>query len=55
MLLWLAFGPNSLVGAQFEGKGIVTFEGFKVFNGQVHAVEAIFKGMPLDASSGWGE
>jgi hypothetical protein len=51
VLLWLAFGPGSLPGAQ--GKGIVTFEGFKVFGGQIQAVEAIFKGMPLDASSGW--
>jgi hypothetical protein len=55
VLLWLAFGPGSLAGPQFQGKGIVTFEGFKVFNGQIHAVEAIFKGMPLDASSGWPE
>jgi hypothetical protein len=53
VLLYLAFGPGSLMGAQFNGKGLVTFEGFKVFGGQIQAVEAIFKGMPLDASSGW--
>ena len=55
VLLWLAFGPNSLVGPQFQGKGLVTFEGFKVFDGKIQAVEAIFKGMPLDTSSGWPE
>jgi hypothetical protein len=51
VLLWLAFGPGSLPGAQ--GTGLVTFEGFKVFGGQIQAVEAIFKGMPLDSTSGW--
>jgi hypothetical protein len=53
VLLWLDFGRGSLPGAAFEGKGLVTFEAFKVHGGMVHAAEAIFKAAPLNASSGW--
>jgi hypothetical protein len=53
VLLWLAFGPGSLPGAGAQARGLVTFEGFKVFDGKIQAVEAIFKGMPLDSTSGW--
>jgi hypothetical protein len=53
VLFWLAFGPGSLPGAAFEGKGLVTFEAFKVYGGAIHAAEAVFKALPLDASSGW--
>jgi hypothetical protein len=31
----------------------VTFEAFKIFGGQVHAVEAVFEGMPAGTPSGW--
>jgi hypothetical protein len=30
----------------------VTFEAFKVYGGEVHAVEAMFKGMPADTPPG---
>jgi len=53
VLFWLAFGRGSLPGAAFEGKGLVTFEAFKVYGGTIHAAEAVFKGLPLNASSGW--
>ena len=53
VLFWLAFGRGSLPGAAFEGKGLVTFEAFKVYGGSIHAAEAVFKALPLDAPSGW--
>jgi len=53
VLYLLRFGRGSLVGPQFDGKELVTFEAFKVYGGQVHAAEAVFKAFPLTASSGW--
>lgn len=53
VLLWMNFGKGSLPGPQNEGKSLVTFEAFKVYGGQVHAVEAVFEGMPADAARGW--
>jgi hypothetical protein len=51
VLLWMNFGKGSL--PRGEGKALVTFEAFKVYGGQVHAVEAMFKGMPPEAGRGW--
>ena len=51
VLLRLDFGPGSLPGA--GGRSLVTFEGFKIYGGQVHAVEAVFEGMPPNSPSGW--
>jgi hypothetical protein len=51
VLLWMDFGKGSLPGG--EGKALVTFEAFKVYGGQVHAVEAVFKGMPANTPPGW--
>ncbi len=53
VLLWMNFGPGSLPGPQTAGKSLVTFEAFKVYGGQVHAVEAVFEGMAEDAGRGW--
>lgn len=53
VLFMLRFGRGSLVGPQFEGKELVTFEAFKVYGGAIHAAEAVFKAAPLDAPSGW--
>jgi hypothetical protein len=55
VMLWLDFGPGSLMGANAAGKSLVTFEGFKIYGGQMHAVEAVFKGMPLNSPTGWDE
>ena len=55
VLLWLDFGQGSLMGANAAGKSLVTFEGFKIYGGQVHAVEAVFKSMPLNSPTGWDE
>jgi hypothetical protein len=54
VLLWMDFGPGSLPGPQgAPPRSLVTFEAFKIFGGQVHAVEAMFEGMPPGTASGW--
>jgi hypothetical protein len=54
VLLWMDFGPGSLPGPPNAApRSLVTFEAFKVYGGQVHAVEAIFEGMPGGTPSGW--
>ncbi|HEY7671855.1 MAG TPA: hypothetical protein VIC71_06540 [Gammaproteobacteria bacterium] len=53
VLLRMDFGAGSLPGPASAGKVLVTFEAFKVYGGQVHAVEAIFEGMPANTPSGW--
>jgi len=55
VLFWLAFGRGSLPGPAFEGKELVTFEAFKVYGGQMHSAEAVFKALPLNASTGWDQ
>jgi hypothetical protein len=51
VVLWMDFGAGSL--PRGEGKALVTFEAFKVYGGEMHAVEAMFKGMPADTPPGW--
>jgi hypothetical protein len=53
VLLWMNFGAGSLPGPQGGGRALVTFEAFKVYGGQVHAVEAIFQGMEASTTRGW--
>jgi hypothetical protein len=54
VLLWMDFGPGSLPGPTgAPPRSLVTFEAFKIYGGQVHAVEAIFEGMPPGTASGW--
>jgi hypothetical protein len=54
VLLWMDFGPGSLPGpADAPPRSLVTFEAFKIYGGQVHAVEAMFEGMPPNTASGW--
>lgn len=53
VLLWMDFGAGSLPGPATAGKSLKTFEAFKVYGGQVHAVEAVFEGMPADLPRGW--
>ncbi|HEX7079931.1 MAG TPA: hypothetical protein VF329_02820 [Gammaproteobacteria bacterium] len=53
VLLRLDFGRGSLPGPSNAGQSLVTFEAFKVYGGQIHAVEAVFEAMPLGGSSGW--
>lgn len=53
VLLRLDFGRGSLPGPGGGEMSLVTFEGFKVYGGQVHAVEAVFEGMPANSPTGW--
>ena len=53
VLLRMDFGRSSLPGPQNEGRSLVTFEAFKIYGGQVHAVEAVFEGMPANTPSRW--
>jgi hypothetical protein len=54
VLLWMDFGPGSLPGPPGAApRSLVTFEAFKIYGGQVHAVEAMFEGMPAGTASGW--
>jgi hypothetical protein len=54
VLLRLDFGRGSLP-ARGEGppQVLVTFEAFKVYGGQIHAVEAVFESMPANSRRGW--
>jgi hypothetical protein len=50
-LLRMNFGPG---GARYgEGNGLMVWEAFKVYGGQIHGVEAFMKIMPVAAPSGW--
>jgi hypothetical protein len=53
VLLRMDFGKGSLPGPDTQGQSLVTFEAFKVYGGRVHAVEAIFEGMPAHSPRGW--
>jgi hypothetical protein len=53
VLLWMNFGNGSLPGPQTVGKALVTFEAFKVYGGQMHAVEAVFEGMEVGTRPPW--
>jgi hypothetical protein len=54
VLFHLAFGRGSLPGANAQkGLGLVTFEAFKIYGGQVHAAEAIFEAQPAEGPFGW--
>jgi hypothetical protein len=54
VLFHLAFGRGSLPGPNAQkGLGLVTFEAFKVYGGQVHAAEAIFEAQAAEGPFGW--
>ena len=36
-----------------EGSGLMVWEAFKVYGGEIHGVEAFMKVMPVAAPSGW--
>lgn len=50
VLLSMDFGAGS---TRVAGDSLVVWEAFKVYGGQIHAVEAFMKNMPLGTSSGW--
>ncbi|MGH9688829.1 MAG: hypothetical protein ACRD5K_17240 [Candidatus Acidiferrales bacterium] len=52
VLLYLDFGQTSRYG---QGRKLVTFESFKVYGGQIHAVNAVLRITSVGAISGWGK
>jgi hypothetical protein len=50
VLMYLDFGDTNSYGA---GNALTTFEAFKVYGGQLHAVEAFIRIMPANTPSGW--
>jgi hypothetical protein len=51
-LIWMNFGDTGSYGA---GNALVIFEAFKIYGGQMHAVQAFMKTMPKDTQRGWGK
>jgi hypothetical protein len=51
VLLWMNFGDTGTYGA---GNALIAYEAFKVFGGQMHAVQAFLKVLPKDTKRGWG-
>lgn len=55
VLIRMDFGPGSVFPAPGRPKGLSlsVFEAFKVYGGQIHAVEAFMKTKPADQPLGW--
>lgn len=51
VLLYLDFGNTEQYG---PGRALVTFEAFKIYGGQIHAVNAVLRMASVSAASGWG-
>jgi hypothetical protein len=52
VMLYLDFGQTSRYG---QGRKLVTFEAFKIYGGQIHAVNAVLRITSVSATSGWGK
>ena len=52
VLLRMNFGDTGSYG---PGNALIVWEAFKVYGGQIHAVEAFMRVMPASAGSGWGD
>lgn len=51
VLLWMNFGHTG--SAYGEGNALVTFEAFKVWGGQIHAINAFFRPLPVATARFW--
>jgi len=51
VLLWMNFGHTG--DSYGVGNSLITFEAFKVWGGQIHAVNAFFVGLPISTSRFW--
>ena len=51
VLLWMNFGHTG--DSYGVGNALVTFEAFKVWGGQIHSINAFFKGLPVGTSRFW--
>ena len=52
VLLRMNFGDTGNCG---PGNALIVWEAFKVYSGQIHAVEAFMRVMPANAGSGWDQ
>jgi hypothetical protein len=50
VLLWMNFGDTNSYG---EGNALMTFEAFKTWGGQIHAVNAFFRIVPVETERNW--
>jgi hypothetical protein len=51
VLLWMNFGHT---GSSYgEGNALVTFEAFKVWGGEIHSINAFFRGLPVATARFW--
>jgi hypothetical protein len=50
VVLWMNFGFTNSYG---PGNALVTFEAFKVWGQQIHAINAFFRTLPLATARGW--
>jgi hypothetical protein len=50
VLLWMNFGDTKSYG---PGNALVTFEAFKTWGGQIHAINAFFRTMPFATQRRW--
>ncbi len=51
VLLWMNFGYT---GSSYgEGNSLVTFEAFKVWGGEIHAINAFFRPLPVGTARFW--
>jgi hypothetical protein len=49
--LWMNFGHT---GSSYgEGNALVTFEAFKVWGGEIHSINAFFRGLPVATARFW--
>ena len=55
-IVWIRmdFGKNSMgVGPEADKQSLIVWEFFKIYDGQIHAVEAFMLAMPRGTPSGW--
>lgn len=50
VVLWMNFGDTNSYGA---GNALVTFEAFKVWGGEIQAINAFFRILPKETQRGW--
>jgi hypothetical protein len=50
VLLWMNFGDTNLYG---PGNALITFEAFKIWAGEIHAINAFFRIQPKETQRGW--
>jgi hypothetical protein len=51
VLLWMNFGHTG--DSYGVGNALVTFEAFKVWGGEIHSINAFFKGLPISTARFW--